>query len=82
MTDTRILLLVVAAAFAGALVYGRFAVAKERWRRIKRDTKAQWRGLKTLWKMLRRAGRDMAVSGVVVLFAVALAIYVLVRSAG
>lgn len=82
MTGAEVGVVLVVGAVAGAVVWGRYAVAKERWRRIKRDTKAHWKGLRTLWKMLRRAGRDMAASAALVLLAAALAIYVIVRSAG
>jgi hypothetical protein len=81
MTGAEMGVALAAGAVVGAVVYGRYAVAKERWRRIKRDTKAQWRGLRTLWKMLRRAGRDVAASAALVLLAVALAVYVIVRGA-
>lgn len=81
MTGSEVGVALVIGALAGGLVYGRYAVARERWRRIRRDVKTQWRGLRTLWKMLRRAGRDVAASAALVLLAVALAVYVIVRSA-
>lgn len=81
MTRAGLIASLLAAAFAGAFLWGRYAVARERWRRIRRDVKTQWRGLRTLWKMLRRAGRDVAMSAALVLLAVALAIVVIVRGA-
>lgn len=79
MTRAGLIASLLAAAFVGAFLWGRFAVARERTRRVWRDWKKGRRAQRTLRKMLRRYAGQTATSAALVALAVALAIVVIFR---
>lgn len=74
------LLAMVAAAFAGGLLWGRLAVAKERWRRIFRDWKTGRKAQRTLRRMLRRVTGQVVQAAAVLLVVAAVAVYLIGRA--
>jgi hypothetical protein len=80
MSETSLLALIFVVAVVAGALGGNYATHRERFRRLRRDIKTQWRGLRTLGKMLRRTIGALIQAAVLIIVAV-LVIAAIVRRA-
>lgn len=82
MTRDAWIALAVIMAVVGPLLAYRLATHRERFRRVRRDVKTQWRGLRTLVKMLRHEGWALTKTGVIVFLLAAVVVGTVSRVVG